>query len=174
MRRSAFLPVVALCLSLCLAAAALAAGPPPVPQSQQADPAKLREYVRLFGYREMLATGAAHQLAAIIEMSRQSRPDVAPAMFDLIEKELQAELNKALDQAGDELADVLSRHMTREDVDYLVEVGRDPRMQKVVAKQPLIADDLEGVGERMAMRVTQGAAPRIAERLRQLDEGQSL
>lgn len=154
-----------------MACAALAAGPA---KADAPDPVQLREYVRLFGYREMLADSAKRQLAALIDISRQSRPDVAPELFELIQKELESGLAASLDQAEVEMAEVLAKHFTREDVNYLVGVGRDPRMQRVVAKQPAIGADLEGVGERLAQSVAERAAPRIAERLRQLEGAQKL
>jgi len=136
--------------------------------------AEVLEYLRLFGYGEMMEMGAAHQLDALIELFRQSRPDLAPGVLDLIHQELRAELKAAAEQSLGEMVAVFKRHMTRQDVRYLIGVGRDPRMQRVVRMQPGIARDMEIIGERLAEIVTAKAAPKIEERLRMLQGGQEL
>ncbi|MDR3640329.1 MAG: DUF2059 domain-containing protein [Humidesulfovibrio sp.] len=175
----------ALVLSFCILAAipsasspALAAGPDnagqkaiPADAPQTAD---VLEYIRLFGYRQMFQAGAENQLDSVIELVRQSHQDVAPGILDLIHKELRDEVKAATDEAVLEMVPVFQRHLTRADVAYLLSVGRDPRMQKVVALQPKIAEDMDAVGERLAERITNRAAPRIEERLQQLENGQQL
>lgn len=132
------------------------------------------EYIRLFGYRQMLEVSAERQLDSVIELVRQSHAEVAPGILDIIHKELRDELKAATDEAVLEMVPVFQRHLTRADVAYLLGVGRDPRMQKVVALQPKIAEDMEAVGERLAESITAKAAPRIEERLQKLESGQQL
>ena len=129
------------------------------------------EYVRLFGYREMLEQSADRQLAAIIEAVRQERPDVSKETFEIIRQEMLGELKAASERSARAMAGVLQQHFSREDIAFLLTVGRDPRMQRVVRLQPRIAQDLEGIGERLADEITERAAPRIAQRLAQLRGG---
>jgi hypothetical protein len=136
--------------------------------------AEVREYIRLFGYREMLELGLERQLEAILEVVRQTRPNLPPGVLDLIRQELRSELKAESEQSVAEMVAVFQSVLTPEDVAYLVRVGRDPRMQRVVALQPRIAADLEGVGERLAEAVTAKAGPRIEERLRRLQGGREL
>lgn len=136
--------------------------------------AEVLEYLKLFGYREMMEVGAERQLASIIEVVRQTRTDLAPGVLDLIHEELRTELRAAAEQSVSEMVAVFKRHLTRQDVSYLIGVGRDPRMQRVVRLQPRIAQDMEDIGERLADAVTAKAAPRIEERLRKLQGGQEL
>ena len=72
------------------------------------------------------------------------------------------------------MAAVFQRHLTQADVDYLISVGRDPRMQKVVKLQPTLAVELEKVGETLADDVYRRAAPRIEERLKMLESGEKI
>lgn len=136
--------------------------------------ADVLEYLKLFGYREMMEVGAERQLSSIIELVRQTRPNLAPGVLDLIHQELRSELKAAAEQSVDEMVAVFKRHMTRQDVAYLISVGRDPRMQRVVRLQPRIAEDMDAIGERLAETVTAKAAPKIEERLRKLQGGQEL
>jgi hypothetical protein len=136
--------------------------------------AEVREYIRLFGYREMLELGLERQLETILEVVRQTRPNLPPGVLDLIRQELRSELKTESEQAVAEMVAVFQSVLTPDDVAYLVRVGRDPRMQRVVALQPRIAADLEGVGERLAEAVTAKAGPRIEERLRRLQGGREL
>jgi hypothetical protein len=69
---------------------------------------------------------------------------------------------------------VFQRRLTRQDVEYLIGVGRDPRMRRIVALQPQIATDLEGIGERLTEAGTARAGQRSQERLRQLRQGREL
>ena len=80
----------------------------------------------------------------------------------------------ATDDAVQEMVPVFQRSLTADDVAYLLGVGRDPRMQKVVAMQPKIAEDMEAVGERLGENVTQRAAPRIELRLRKLERAEPI
>ena len=159
---------MSLCLALvfCLAAPALA-------QQKDEAPAldEVLEYVRLFGYREMLEQSADRQLSAIIEAVRQERPEVPEETFAIIRQELLGELKAASERSARDMAGVFQRHLSRADVAFLVSVGRDARMQKVVRLQPKIAADLVGIGERLADEITERAAPRIAQRLGQLRGG---
>ncbi|MBI5519832.1 MAG: hypothetical protein HY916_07210 [Desulfovibrio sp.] len=145
---------------------------PVVSPADAASDAELREYIRLFGYRDMLEVGVERQLASLLELTRLTRPGLAPGVLELIGQELRAELKGATDEAVAEMAAVFKRRLTRADVAYLNGVGRDPRMQKVIRLQPVIATDLEEVSERLAERVTTKAAPRIEERLKKLQGGQ--
>jgi len=164
------LNIAALALCLCLACPALAAGPAQEKSVAEVPTvAEVQEYLRLFGYRQMLETGAERQLAAIIEEVRQSRQPVSPGALELIQEELRSELGAASENAVNEMVAVLQRHLSRQDVVYLLEVGRDPRMQRVVKLQPAIASDMEAIGERLAETVTTKAAPKIAERLKALE-----
>lgn len=158
---------LALGLCLCLACPALGAAP----ASDAPSASEVQEYLRLFGYRQMLETGAERQLAAIIEEVRQSRQPVSPGALELIQEELRTELKAASENAVNEMVAVLRRHLSRQDVAYLLEIGRDPRMQRVVKLQPAIASDMEAIGERLAETVTSRAAPKIAERLKALEAG---
>jgi hypothetical protein len=183
----------ALALTLCLLAAAPAlyaaapAKPAPDPSAQapaaQEDEvlppnapktAEVLEYIKLFGYRSMLEASAERQLDSVIELMRQAHPDVAPGVLDLIHKEFQAEIQAATDRAVHDMVPVFQRYLTHADVAYLLSVGRDPRMQKVVALQPKIAEDMEAVGENLAEDITARAAPRIEERLQKLEGSQPL
>lgn len=182
MRHIAATSLLTLCLAAPLAvcpvlspAAALAAqggDAPAVAPGDAASDADLREYIRLFGYRDMLEMGVERQLASLLELTRLTRPGLAPGVLELIGQELRAELKTATDEAVGEMAQVFKRRLTRADIAYLIGVGRDPRMQKVVRLQPVIATDLEEVSERLAERVTTKAAPRIEERLKKLQGGQ--
>lgn len=136
--------------------------------------ADVREYISLYGYREMMELGAQRQLESIIEIMRQSRPDLPPGVLELIQQELGAELKAESETAATEMVAVFQKNLTREDVAYLNSVGRDPRMQRVVALQPRIALDMEGIGERLAEAVTAKAGPRIEQRLRLLQGGRQL
>ena len=172
--------VLTLCLALCLAGVSPVLADEPKTQAAQSLPANapktadVLEYIRLFGYRQMLMVNAEQQLASVIEMVRLSRDDLAPGVLEVIHKELRSELGPAADRSVLEMARVFQRHFTREDVAYLLSVGRDPRMQKVVRQQPAIAKDMEAIGERLAEGITAKAAPRIEERLKKLEGGQEL
>lgn len=188
-------PLIILCLTLALSAAlpALAADPAPdakatalaevrasakegtaKPQANAPGEAEVREYIRLFGYREMLELGVERQLAMIIEVVRQTRPNLPAGALDLIQQELRGELKAESENSVTEMVAVFQRVLTREDVAYLVAVGRDPRMQRVVALQPRIAVEMEGVSEKLAEAVTAKAGPRIEERLKRLQGGREL
>lgn len=136
--------------------------------------ADVREYIKLFGYREMLELGVERQLETIIEIVRQTRPNLPPGVLGLIHQELRDELKVESERSVTEMVAVFQRVLTREDVAYLVGVGRDARMQRVVALQPRIAVDMEGVGERLAEAVTAKAGPKIEERLKRLQGGREL
>jgi hypothetical protein len=200
MRHSFFSLCLTLCLPLCLGAAAPAlaaqaaqsAAQPGAPETASGAKAKalaevrasakanapgeaeLREYITLFGYREMLEFGVERQLETIIEAVRQTRPNLPPGVLELIHKELRAELKAESENSVTEMVAVFQRILTREDVAYLVGVGRDPRMRRVVALQPRIAGDMEGIGERLAEAVTAKAGPKIEERLKRLQGGREL
>lgn len=155
---------LALTLALaCAAGTALAAEPSGGPSL-----ADVQEYVRLYGYREMLEQSADRQLGAIIESVRRERPDVSERTFEIIRVEMLGEIKAASERSAREMAEAFQRTFSREDVAFLLTVGRDPRMQRVIRLQPRIAQELEGIGERLAEEVTERAAPRIAERLKAL------
>ena len=160
---------IAVCLTLlfCCLAPALS-----LAQQTAAQPAlpDVLEYIRLFGYREMLELSAERQLEVIIALTRQERPDVSAETFTVIQEELRTELHTASERSIIEMAEVFQRHFTREDIAYLLSVGRDPRMQRVVRLQPQLARDMEGIGERLADDISEKAAPRIEQRLRQLTD----
>lgn len=138
------------------------------------DAALVREYITLFGYREMLELGVERQLAVIIEVVRQTRPNLPAGALELIQEELRGELKAESERSVTEMVAVFQRVLTREDVAYLVSVGRDPRMRRVVALQPRIAVEMEGVSEQLAEAVTAKAGPRIEERLKRLQGGREL
>lgn len=200
MRHSFFFLCLTLCLPLCLGAAASAqaaqaaqsATQPGASEAASGAKAKalaevrasaktnapgeaeLREYITLFGYREMLEFGVERQLETIIEVVRQTRPNLPPGVLELIHQELRGELKAESENSVTEMVAVFQRILTREDVAYLVGVGRDPRMRRVVALQPRIAVDMEGIGERLAEAVTAKAGPKIEERLKRLQGGREL
>jgi hypothetical protein len=153
--------LIALTLSLPLLFAAAALAQEPV-QPKLDD---VQAYARLFGYRQMLAQGVNRQLDALAEYYKAERPDVPPATLNAIFEELRAELDPGLDTAMLDMAKVFQRHLTQADVDYLLRVGRDPRMQKVIQLQTSIARDLEYIGDNLAESLVAKAAPRIEERL---------
>lgn len=142
---------------------------PIIPRAQQAALSDVVEYIRLFGYREMLELSSERQLASIVDAVRQERPDVSIETLAIIHQELRTEMQAASERSVREMAGVFQLRLNREDIAYLLTVGRDPRMQKVVRLQPQIALDLEGIGDRLADDISAKAAPRIEERLRQLD-----
>ncbi len=159
MRRILIAPLLALALTLC-------ALPAQAQQKNEADLADTLTYVRLFGYRDMLQMGVERQLAELARFYQVQRPDVPKQTLDTIFRELRAELAGGVDESEREMARVLQRHLSREDVAYLIGVGSDPRMQKVVRLQPAIAKDLEPIGEKLADEMVARALPRIEERLR--------
>ncbi|MBU1228534.1 MAG: hypothetical protein KKA55_07405 [Proteobacteria bacterium] len=131
-------------------------------------------YIDLFGYREMMEISVDHQLREIVDYVRTQRGEVPPRSLDIIEQELRRELKAATTRSLRDMAAVFQRHLTQADVDYLIGVGRDPRMRKVVQLQPKLAVELESVGEGLAKDVYQRAMPRIEERLKQLEGGEQL
>lgn len=168
MRRILFILV----LSLGLAAPAL----PAVSQTPKNLPRMedVLTYIDLFGYREMMEISVDRQLAAIVEYVRTQRGEVPPRSLEIIQQELRKELAAATERSLRDMARVFQRHLTQADVDYLITVGRDPRMQKVVKLQPKLAVELENVGEGLADDVYRRAAPRIEERLKLLEGGQNI
>lgn len=120
----------------------------------------------------MLELGAERQLASLMELTRLTRPGLAPGVLELIHDELRVELKAATQESVAEMVAVFKRHLTKQDISYLNSIGRDPRMQRVVRLQPAISGDMEEIGERLAERVTAKAAPRIEERLKKLQGGQ--
>ncbi len=164
--------LITLILCLCLAAPALAATPTtPKDAPREQD---VLTYIDLFGYREMMEISVDHQLAAIVEFIRTQREDVPQNSLEVIQQELHKELGDATERSLHEMAAVFQRHLTQADVDYLISVGRDPRMQKVVKLQPTLAVELEKVGETLADDVYRRAAPRIEQRLKMLESGEKI
>lgn len=164
--------LIILTLSLTLAAPALAAAPQrpkDVPRVED-----VLAYIDLFGYREMMELSVDRQLEAIVEYVRSERGEVPPQSLAIIQEELRKELKSATQRSLQEMAGVFQRHLTQADVDYLIRVGRDPRMQKVVKLQPKLAVELEKVGEGLADDVYRRAAPRIEERLTKLEGGEKI
>ena len=131
-------------------------------------------YIDLFGYREMMELSVSHQLAGIINNVRTEHQEVPPDSLDIIQQELRRELKSATERSLRDMAKVFQKHLSQEDVNYLISVGRDPRMQKVVKLQPRLATELEKVGEGLAMDVYRRAAPRIEERLKLLQGGEKI
>jgi len=174
MRRTLFILV----LTLGLAVPALAAAPQAPGTTPDAEDtprvADVLTYIDLFGYREMMEISVDRQLAAIVEFIRTQRKDVPPKSLEIIQQELRKELKSSTEGSLRDMAAVFQRHLTQADVDYLILVGRDPRMQKVVKLQPKLAVELEKVGEELADDVYRRAAPRIEERLKQLEGGESI
>lgn len=174
MRRNLTTPLVALALALCALAgwaATAQAQQPPSPQQAakpEADLTDVLTYVRLFGYRDMLQMGVERQLAELSRYYRAQRPDISAQTLDTIFGELRAELAGGVDEGERDMARVLQRHLNRDDVAYLIGVGQDPRMQRVVRMQPAIARDLEPIGEKLADDMVTRALPRIEQRLRAL------
>ncbi|MDO9630981.1 MAG: DUF2059 domain-containing protein [Humidesulfovibrio sp.] len=165
MRRILFI----LILTLSLAAPALAAAPQPLKDVPRV--ADVLTYIDLFGYREMMEISVDRQLAAIVDFIRTQRKDVPPNSLEIIQQELRKELKTSTERSLRDMAVVFQRHLTQADVDYLITVGRDPRMQKVVKLQPKLAVELEKVGEGLADDIYRRAAPRIEERLKMLEGG---
>lgn len=159
-----------LCLAAILCLLLAAARPAPAADLPKDAPslADVQEYVRLFGYREMLEQSANRQLAALLDSVRKERPDVSAETFDIIRLEMLGEIKAASERSARDMAEAFRRILSREDVAYLLRLGQDPRMQRVIRLQPALARDLEGVGERLASEVTASAMPRIAERLKAL------
>jgi hypothetical protein len=164
--------LITLILSLVLAAPALAA----VSQTPKDVPrvADVLTYIDLFGYRQMMEISVDRQLTAIVDFIRTQRQDVPPGSLEVIQQELHKELASATERSLRDMAAVFQRHMTQADVDYLIVVGRDPRMQRVVKLQPRLAVELEKVGEGLADDVYRRAAPRIEERLKRLEGGENI
>ncbi|MDO9631774.1 MAG: hypothetical protein Q7I92_07755 [Humidesulfovibrio sp.] len=131
-------------------------------------------YIDLFGYREMMEISVDRQLAAIVEFIRTQREEVPPRSLEIIQQELHKELGAATERSLREMAAVFQRHLTQNDVDYLISVGRDPRMRKVVKLQPKLAVELEKVGEGLADDVYRRAAPRIEQRLKMTEGGEKI
>jgi hypothetical protein len=168
MRRILFILV----LSLGLAAPALSAtaqGTKAVPRVED-----VLTYINLFGYREMMELSVDRQLTEIVAYVREQRGEVPPKSLEIIQQELRKELKSATERSLRDMAAVFQRHLTQGDVDYLIGVGRDPRMQKVVKLQPKLAVELEKVGEGLADDVYRRAAPRIEERLKMLEGGENI
>jgi len=161
-------------LPLSTATAAQAAAQGAAVPAEAPPAAEVREYIKLFGYREMLEVEAHRQLDSLIELARAAHKEIEPDVFDVIQQELSAQLMASADEAEAEMVVVFQRRFSRADVAYLIVVGRDPRMQKVVRLQPQIAQDMESIGERLAEGITAKAGPRIEERLRLLEGGQRL
>jgi len=164
--------LITLALTLSLAAPALAAvsqTPKNVPREQD-----VLTYIDLFGYRAMMEISVDRQLAAIVEFIRTQREEVPPRSLEIIQQELRKELGAATERSLRDMAAVFQRHLTQADVDYLISVGRDPRMQHVVKMQPKLAVELEKVGEGLADDVYRRAAPRIEERLKLLEGGERI
>jgi len=173
MRRTLF----ALALTLTLAAPALAAvSQTPKAQSQKDLPRveDVLTYIDLFGYREMMEISVDRQLSAIVDFIRSQREEVPARSLEIIQEELRKELASATERSLRDMAAVFQRHLTQADVDYLISVGRDPRMQKVVKLQPKLAMELEKVGEGLADDVYRRAAPRIEERLKMIEGGENI
>ncbi len=164
--------LMALSLCLVLAAPALAASPQTpasVPRVED-----VLTYIDLFGYREMMELSVDRQLSAIVDFIRTEREEVPQKYLQIIQQELRKELGAATERSLRDMAAVFQRHLTQADVDYLISVGRDPRMKKVVKLQPKLAVELEKVGESLADDVNRSAAPRIEERLKLLEGGESI
>jgi hypothetical protein len=109
-----------------------------------------------------------------VDYIRTQREDVPPRSLDIIQQELRKELKSSTDRSLREMAKVFQRRMTQADVDYLISVGRDPRMQKVVKMQPELAVELEKVGEKLADDIYREAGPRIEQRLKMIEGGESI
>lgn len=166
---------LALCLWLtALAPAAFATQPKAAAGPDTPSDAAVREYIELFGYREMLELGVRQQLAAVVELVRQTSPDLQPGVLERLRADLERDVRSESERGVAEMVPVFQRRLTRQDVEYLIGVGRDPRMRRIVALQPQIATDLEGIGERLNEAVTARAGQRIQERLRQLRQGREL
>ncbi len=181
MRRKFLVPALTLALCFSLSAPALAAGPQtPTETSPKAAPKDkpsledVLTYINLFGYGEMMQISVDQQVAAILASMGAQHEDVPPQAQAVIQQELRKELKGATTSALREMAKVFQRYLNKADVDYLISVGRDPRMQKVVKLQPRMAKDLETVGEGLAADVYRRAAPRIEERLQQLEGGENI
>ena len=131
-------------------------------------------YIDLFGYRKMMELSVDRQLSAIVDFIRTQREEVPPRSLEIIQQELRKELGAATERSLRDMAAVFQRHLTQADVDYLISVGRDPRMQHVVKLQPKLAVELEKVGEGLADDIYRRAAPRIEERLKMIEGGEDI
>lgn len=168
MRRILF----SLALALALAAPSLAAAPQAPKDAPRLE--DVLTYIDLFGYREMMEISVDRQLSSIVDYIRNQREDVPPRSLDIIQQELRKELKSSTDRSLRDMAKVFQRRLTQADVDYLISVGRDPRMQKVVKMQPELAVDLEKVGEKLADDIYRQAGPRIEQRLKMIEGGESI
>ncbi|MBU1041623.1 MAG: hypothetical protein KKF77_11045 [Proteobacteria bacterium] len=131
-------------------------------------------YIDLFGYRKMMELSVDRQLSAIVDFIRTQREEVPPRSLEIIQQELRKELASATERSLRDMAVVFQRNLTQADVDYLISVGRDPRMRKVVNLQPKLAVELEKVGEGLADDIYRRAAPRIEERLKVIEGGENI
>ncbi|MHC1702151.1 MAG: hypothetical protein AB9900_14470 [Humidesulfovibrio sp.] len=169
--------LIPLALCFCLAAPAQAAVSQTPKGVAPKDAPRLEDvlaYIDLFGYREMMELSVDRQLAAIVDFIRTQREEVPPRSLEIIQQELRKELAGATERSLHDMAAVFQRHLTQADVDFLIGVGRDPRMRKVVKLQPKLAVELEKVGEGLADDVYRRAAPRIEERLKLLEGGEAI
>ncbi len=173
-RSTAFSLALCLWLTTLAPTAAIAAQAKATPGPDTPSDAAVREYIDLFGYREMLELGVRQQLAAVVELVRQTSPELQPGVLERLRTELEGDVRAESERGVAEMVPVFQRRLTRQDVEYLIGVGRDPRMRRIVALQPQIATDLEGIGERLNEAVTARAGQRIQERLRQLRQGREL
>jgi hypothetical protein len=174
MRRTLLTPALTLALALIfgLAAPALAAAPQATKDTPRLE--DVLTYIDLFGYRKMMELSVDRQLSAIVDFIRTQREEVPPRSLEIIQQELRKELGAATERSLRDMAAVFQRHLTQADVDYLISVGRDPRMQHVVKLQPKLAVELEKVGEGLADDIYRRAAPRIEERLKMIEGGEDI
>jgi len=170
--------LITLILTTGLATASLAAvTQTPKAEARAGDTPRVEDvltYIDLFGYREMMEISVDRQLAAIVDFIRTQRQEVPPNSLEIIQQELRRELASATERSLLDMARVFQRFLTQADVDYLIAVGRDPRMQKVVKLQPKLAVELEKVGEGLADDVYRRAGPRIEERLKAIEGGERI
>jgi len=131
-------------------------------------------YIELFGYREMMEISVDRQLSSIVDFIRTQREDVPARSLEIIQQELRKELKSSTDRSLRDMARVFQRRMSQADVDFLISVGRDPRMQKVVKMQPELAVELEKVGEKLADDIYREAGPRIEKRLKMIEGGENI
>lgn len=171
-----------LAFAICLAAAPVSPGLAAQPAGKAAQevlppgaPATpdVLEYIRLFGYRQALVDTVEQQLDSMLELAF-SGGNIDPAVLDLVRKEFRPDIEAATDRAVRDMVPVFQRYLTADDVKYLVSVGRDPRMQKVVALQTKIAEDMEPVTRSLAEDFSATAGPKLQERLKALQDSQPL
>jgi hypothetical protein len=91
-RSTAFSLALCLWLTTLAPTAAIAAQDKATPGPDTPSDAAVREYIDLFGYREMLELGVRQQLAAVVELVRQTSPELQPGVLERLRTELEGDV----------------------------------------------------------------------------------